>query len=269
MAVRREESLHDLLPELNTTLDELSACKEQVRAEKRREKREQIRKERLAKARGGVAASRVQHATGWVDAGKLGAAIGGGGGSEFGPYIRPTPAMLSPMEMVRAIAPDRVYEKGIWPGWVDPSHHSFPFNPRVNVEELCKPLPERFSYLREKLTASRPRPAPGPEPRFPKWVDPQSHPGLFNQVSSLNPTVLTPNQLAAMTAPKRNFDNSITRITNIPTRYSWNDFVGADSLRLMRDDQNRLVATLPPANRPPARSLSNWVHLRRTGAEIL
>jgi hypothetical protein len=41
----------------------------------------------------------ARHSHSWVDAGKLGSAAGGGAGYEFGPYIRPTPAMLSPMEL--------------------------------------------------------------------------------------------------------------------------------------------------------------------------
>jgi hypothetical protein len=163
------------------------------------------------------------------------------------------------------MAPDRVYDKGISPGWLNPSHHSFPFNPCVNEDELCQPLPRRWSYLRDKLTTSRPRPgsplAPcehwlpclpvsaqrirqndagfSPLAAFPKWVDPPSHGGLFSSASSLAPSFLTPAQMAAMVAPKRNFDNSISNITNMPARHSWNDFASERSLRLARDEQGR------------------------------
>jgi hypothetical protein len=212
MAVRREETLQDLLPELSRTMSELSTTKEEARVEKRRARQDAILQDRRDRARGS-ANWRVGHEVGWIDAGKLSSAAGGGGGAEFGPYIRPTPCMLSPMEQVRAMAPDRVYERGIRPGWIDPSRHSFAFNPRVNEDELCKPLPERFSYLRPKLTASRPKPPLPPPPRFPKWVDPTSVGGLFEKMSSLAPTALTPNQAAAMVAPARNFDETVSNIT--------------------------------------------------------
>ena len=35
--------------------------------------------------------------------------------------------------------------------------------------------------------------------------------------------------------PVRNFDNTVTKITRLPTRKSWHDFSQAESLNLDRD----------------------------------
>lgn len=174
MAAPRTETLDDLLPELSATLSDLSMCYESARKEARRQRQQRIREERLARAKLPAHLTRVKHDVDWVDAGKCGSAVGGGSGAEFGPYIRPTPAMLSPTQLVRALAPDRVYERGITPGWFNPSQESHLFYPRVNEHELCPPLPRRYSYLTSKLTQTLPKikgaKPDGPEPYFPPWV---------------------------------------------------------------------------------------------------
>jgi hypothetical protein len=237
MAVRREESLSDLLPELNSTMRELSDSKAAARREAKAAAKERLLAERRRKARESGNTWMAKHPGGWVKPGQMGAAVGGGAGFEFGPYIRPDVLMLSPLEAMRAMMPERVYAKGL--KWENSSHESFPFNPRVNVEELCPPLPEKYNYLREKLTKSTPKPPEPPHPHFPKWVDAGTCPMYFQKAEPMAASVLTPAQEAAMVAPTRNFDQSVSQITQVPVRSSWRDFVSADTLRLTRDDQGR------------------------------
>lgn len=237
MAVRRSTSLSELLPELDSTMHELSQTKAMARREAKAQAKERLLAERRRKAREGGNTWMVNHAHEWIKPGQMGAAVGGGAGFEFGPYIRPDVLMLSPLEALRAMQPDRVYAKGL--KWTNNSHKSFPFNPRVNVEELCPQLPQKYSYLRDKLTKSTPKPPEPPHPYFPKWVDAGTCPIYFQKSEPMAPSKLTPAQEAAMVAPTRNFDQSISQITKVPIRSSWRDFVGADTLRLMRDDQNR------------------------------
>lgn len=237
MALRREESLSDLLPELNATLGELSETKKAARREAKAQAKARLLAERRRKARESGNNWMAKHPGEWTKPGNLGSAAGGGEGAEFGPYIRPTPMMLSPLEALRAMQPERVYAKGL--KWENNSHESFPFNPRVNVEELCPPLPVHYNYLRDKLTKSTPKPPEPPHPHFPKWVDAGTCPMYFQKAEPMAASKLTPAQEAAMVAPTRNFDQSISQITQVPTRSSWREFVSGDQLRLTRDDQGR------------------------------
>eukprot|EP01052_Picozoa_sp_SAG31_P030969 SAG31_NODE_3230_length_4516_cov_3.158252_4_plen_157_part_00 len=139
-------------------------------------------------------------------------------------------------QAARAMVPDRVYSDL---KWENASHHSFPFDTRGRWGDTT-PLPQRYDYLVPKLTKpNRPRPKT-PKVQHPKWNPPDHAAGrLFSTVPAMEPSFLTPNQLAAMVQPQRNFDESISRITGLPTRKSWFDFVGAESLRLTRDEQGR------------------------------
>lgn len=237
MAARPTESLSDLLPELNTTLDELSGVKKGERRRVKDEAKERLLKERQRRARESGTNWIAKHPGEWTKPSALGSAGGGGGGAEFGPYIRPTPVMLSPLEALRAMQPERVYAKGL--KWTNNSAESFPFNPRVNVEELCPPNPARYGYLRDKLTKSTPKALPPPHPHFPKWIDAGTCPMYFQKAEPMAASKLTPAQEAAMVAPTRNCDLSVSQITQVPIRSSWRDFVSADTLRATRDEQGR------------------------------
>jgi hypothetical protein len=61
----------------------------------------------------------------------------------------------------------------------------------------------------------------------------------FQKTEPMAASALTPAQQAAMVAPTRNFDQSVSQITQVPVRSSWRDFISADTLRLTRDDQGR------------------------------
>ena len=54
-------------------------------------------------ARAGGTAHPVKHPSEWIKPGQVGSALGGGRGGEFGPYIRPTPVILSSLEQARAL----------------------------------------------------------------------------------------------------------------------------------------------------------------------
>ena len=188
-------------------------------------------------ARAGGTAHHVKHPSEWIKPGQVGSALGGGRGGEFGPYIRPTPVILSSLEQARAIMPERNFAKDL--KWENSSHYPFLFNPRDNEEDLCPQNPPGYEYLRPKLKHSNPKPPTPPHPPFPKWVDAGTCPMYFSKTEPMASSNLTPNQLAAMVAPTRNFDNSISIVTEMPIRSSWQDFATDDSLRLGRDDQGR------------------------------
>ena len=61
----------------------------------------------------------------------------------------------------------------------------------------------------------------------------------FQKAEPMAASKLTPAQEAAMVAPTRNCDLSVSQITQVPIRSSWRDFVSADTLRATRDEQGR------------------------------
>eukprot|EP01051_Picozoa_sp_SAG22_P025201 SAG22_NODE_7353_length_748_cov_1.263482_1_plen_97_part_00 len=96
MAAPRTETLSDMLPDLNTTLKQISRSKDDYRKDLAAQKAADALEERRLKARGSALASRAKHPREWCKPGTMPSGMGGGGGFEFGPYIRPTPIMLTP-----------------------------------------------------------------------------------------------------------------------------------------------------------------------------